>query len=295
MRSGVRSVVIFTAILLACSGFTPFASGAHLPSRARVTKRAANPNGKVLILMYHNFGPTESRYVRSYAHFKDDLQNLYDLGFRPVTMSQYISNDMPLPPGASPVVITMDDSAPTQFQVDKTGAIDPHCAVGMWHAFAVKHPDFPVRGTFYVLPPIMWMQHAWRHHKVRLLKAWGSELACHTWSHPALRYLSDARVEQELGRSMDFLAALGFDDPSLAFPYGIYPRHRALLKGFEYKKRHYRLTAAVTCDPELAPPPEFAEKHPYELPRIEARRGFMALDYWMPQFKHSTAEFYVAP
>lgn len=271
------------------------AGSKHPATALRITKRKANAKGHVLVVMYHNFGPGESRYVRSYKNFKKDLQTFYDLGFRPVTMSQYLANDMALPPGASPVIITMDDSAPTQFQVDGKGAIDPNCGVGIWSKFAETHTDFPVKGTFYVLPPIMWMQHAWRHYKVRQLKAWGSELACHTWSHPSLRGLSDAAAEREYGRSLAFLSDLGFDSPSLAFPYGIYPRHRSVLKGFKYKGKRYKFSGAVTVNPELAPSPEYASQHPWEIPRIEARRGYMALDYWLADLKNEMSEFYVAP
>jgi len=270
-------------------------AGSHGASIGRVTRRKADTKGGVLVVMYHNFGPGESRYVRSYQHFRKDLEAFYALGFRPVTMSQYLSDSMPLQPGASPVVITMDDAAPTQFQIRADGTIDPHSAVGIWHDFTASHPDFPIRGTFYVLPPIMWAQRAWRHHKVRLLKKWGSELACHTWSHPPLRYLGDDSVKRELGRSLDFLGSLGFDKPSLAFPYGIYPRHLAILKGFKWRGHAYRLTGGVTCNPDLAPRPAYATKHPYTIPRIEARRGFMALDYWIPEFKRNEHRLYVMP
>ena len=295
MLVGLRSALIVGLVALTGLAIPRFSTRTNPPAVARVTKRKADVKGNVLVVMYHNFGPGESRYVRSTKHFKQDLQNFYDLGFRPVTMSQYLANSMPIPPGSTPVVITMDDSAPTQFQIRKDGSIDPLCAVGIWKEFAEVHPDFPVRGTFYVLPPIMWMQYKWRHHKVRLLKHWGSELACHTWTHPPLRYLSDAQAEREYGRSSVFLANLGFATPSLAFPYGIYPRHLGVLKGFKYKGKKFKFTGAVTCNPELAPPPGYASKHPYTIPRIEARRGFMALDYWMPQFKRNEHRLYVSP
>jgi len=291
----VRAVAALAPGLLLCAAFADLTAGSRVHAGARITTRKADTKGGVLIVMYHNFGSAENRYTRSYRHFREDLENFYSLGFRPVTMSQYLANRMPLPPGASPVVITMDDSAPTQFAVDRKGRIDPHCAVGMWRAFAKTHPDFPVRGTFYVLPPIMWDQHAWRHHKVRLLKTWGSELACHTWSHRALRYQSDDSAAREYGRSSEFLKGLGFPQPSLAFPYGIYPRHMALLKGFKWKGKKYKFTGAVTCNPDLAPYPSFASKHPYELNRIEARRGYLALDYWMPEFKRNLHRLYVMP
>ena len=126
---GLRSVFLVGIVGLGCLASSGIYAGcAHSGHVARVTKRKPDAKGGVLVVMYHNFGPGESRYVRSYKDFRGDLENFYALGFRPVTMSQYLSNSMPLPPGASPVVITMDDSAPTQFQVNQKGSIrSPLC------------------------------------------------------------------------------------------------------------------------------------------------------------------------
>ncbi len=290
---------VFSALLVPASlslGDSPhFVAKPPANAGARVTARKANTNGRVLIVMYHNFGPRENRYTRSYDDFRGDLENFYKQGFRPVTMTQYLTNKMPIPPGSTPVIITMDDSAPTQLKLNNKGEVDPNCAVGIWSDFAAVHPDFPVKGTFYVLPVVMWDQEQWVHTKVRLLKSLGSELACHTWDHPSLRQLSDASVERELGRSMDYLASLGFDSPSLAFPYGIYPRHLPLLKDFAWHGKRYHVTGSVTCNPELSPSPEKIGGQLYTLPRIEARRGFLALDYWIPKLAKGKSNLYVTP
>ena len=76
--------------------------------------------------------------------FKQDLQLLYEKGFRPVTMSEYLDNKIDIAPGASPVVITFDDSDPSQFTLLPDGRPSANCAIGIWHAFAQKYPDFPI-------------------------------------------------------------------------------------------------------------------------------------------------------
>lgn len=292
--------------LVGCSGPTSLRSEAGTPSASpvetvvlgkppRVTERAANTNGDVLVLMYHKFASKETRYDRSYDHFKHDLGRLYDMGFRPVTMSEYLSDDMPLKPGASPVVITLDDSNETQFTMKGDGSVDPNCAVGIWQEFARLHPDFPVKGTWYVLPTVMWGQKKWVDKKVDLLKESGSELACHTWSHPVLRHLSDKQIKVEISRSLDYLSKYGFNKVSLAYPYGIYPRHMEVLDGFWMNHKAYTLTGAVTCDTDLAPAPASDDLRPFKVPRVEALEGVLGVDWWLDKIEAGKRKVFVAP
>ena len=263
---------------------------------ARVSNRKPNPNGDVLVLMYHKFAVKETHYDRSYDHFGQDLERLYQMGFRPVTLSQYLSNDMPLRPGASPVVITMDDSADSQFQLQSDGSVAPDCAVGIWETFAATHPDFPVRGTFYVLPGVMWGQKLWADRKVELLKQWGSELGSHTWDHPSLRKLSDEKVKVEIAKSLDFLRdKYGYEHVSFAYPYGIYPKNMTLLDGFYLNDRSYVMTGAVTCDTDLAPSPNSDGFKPFKVPRVEAEEGPLGVDYWLDKIERGHRAVFVAP
>lgn len=262
----------------------------------RVTNRKANTKGDVLVLMYHKFAVKETHYDRSYDHFAEDLERLYEMGFRPVTMSEYLSNDMPLTPGASPVVITMDDAASSQFQLQDDGTVAPDCAVGIWANFAATHPDFPVRGTFYVLPGVMWGQRKWADKKVEMLKQWGSELGCHTWDHPSLRTLTDDKVKDEISKALDFLRTkYGYESVSFAYPYGIYPRNMKLLDGFYQNGRTYVMTGAVTCDTDLAPSPNADGFKPFKVPRVEAEEGPLGVDWWLDKIERGHRSVFVAP
>jgi len=261
----------------------------------RVSDRKPNSQGDVLVLMYHKFAVKETRYDRSYDHFGQDLERLYEMGFRPVTMSQYLSNDMPLRPGASPVVITMDDSATSQFQLQDDGSVAPDCALGIWQTFAANHPDFPVHGTFYVLPGVMWGQKTWIDRKVELIKEWGSELASHTWDHPSLRKLTDEQVKVEIAKSLDFLRKYGYDQVSFAYPYGIYPKNMGILDGFYWHDRAYVMTGAVTCDTDLAPSPNADGFKPFKVPRVEAEEGSLGVDFWLDKIERGHRQVFVAP
>jgi hypothetical protein len=106
----------------------------------------------VLIVEFHRLAKQDARWDRSVEGFRNDLARLYRMGFRPVTLSLYVSGRMELLPGASPVVITFDDSHPSQLRFLPDGQLDPECAVGVWRAFASQHQGFPIRATFFVLP-----------------------------------------------------------------------------------------------------------------------------------------------
>lgn len=267
----------------------------RLTPAKRVSKRKGNTTGKVIIAEYHRIVPKETRWDRSIKKFKEDLQLLYERGFRPVTLSEYLDDKMDLPPGASPVVMTFDDSDPTQFKLLPDGTIDPDCAVGIWKAFADKYPDFPVKGTFYVLPNGPFGQKAMREKKLKMLKEWGSELASHTWSHKSLAKLTDEQIKAELAKSIDWIRELGFEPRHLALPFGVMPKNRALLRGFEYKGRNYRFdsVALAGAGPALAPTDERLD--PYRLPRVQGMDLDLGLRYWLEMERKEKVALYVQP
>jgi hypothetical protein len=273
---------------------TPAATEAPKPEKKRVSDRPANTEGKVLVLEYHHISEKEARWDRSIDRFKADLERLYKMGFRPVTVSEYLSNKMDLPPGASPVVLTWDDANPSQFRLLDDGSVDPKSGVGIWKAFAEEHPDFPVKGTFYVLPT-MWGQPKLVEKKVAMLKEWGSELGSHTISHPQLKKLSDEKVKEELGEAIDNLNELGFDQISIALPFGISPKDPEMLKSFEWKGKKYAMTGAMLVGANPAPAPTDPDFNPYRVPRIQSIEDDMGITYWLDKVESGDVEVYVAP
>ena len=89
---------------------TPAAAG---PGEDNGPKAKTGPNelGRLLVLEYHRIGNNEGEWVRSEAHFRNDLQMLWDRGYRPVTMRDVANGNINLPEGTSPVVFVFDDSS----------------------------------------------------------------------------------------------------------------------------------------------------------------------------------------
>jgi polysaccharide deacetylase len=267
----------------------------HWASEKRVTDRPANPNGKVFILEYHHIREGKGDMFRTTGDFREDLERLYKDGFRPCTVSDYLSNKMPLPPGASPAVFTFDDANPSQIKLRPDGSVDPDCAVGIWQEFAKEHPDFPVRATFFVLPT-MWGQSKMLAQKVALVKQLGCELADHTITHPILSKLSDEKVKREIGEAADNLEKLGTPMPvSLALPFGVSPKNKKLLESFDYNGKHYEMKGVLLVGAEPARSPLDPKFNKYRIPRVQAYSGPFGINEWLDKFEKGSVKVYVAP
>ena len=263
----------------------------------RVSDRPGNTLGRVFIVMYHHFFAGRGDLYRSPKQFRQDLQTYYDLGFRPVLASEYLANKMPLAPGAMPIILTFDDSNPTQVHFLKDGSLDPKCAVGIWKDFAETHPDFPVHGTFFVLPDMMWGQlRKYRDAKIKLVLGLGSEIESHTVSHPFLNRLSDQRVMKELGDATIRLEHFGQKPPiSLALPYGVLPRHTQVFYGFKWKGRkiHFPGVFLAAGPPARSPiDPKFKR---FRIPRMAGNWEGDAVGYWLKQLAKGKIKPYVQP
>lgn len=262
--------------------------------KERVSDRPANTDGVVFVAMYHRVMPEEGSYTRSVEGFKRDLQRLYDLGFRPVTMGEYIDDKMDLAPGASPVVMTWDDSTENQFRYLPDGSIDPTCAIGLWQEFAKTHPDFPVKGSFYVNA-----NGPFEHDgpkKVEQLLAWGCEVDSHTMTHEYLSRVDDETVKKELGGMQDYLRKLGVKNPRvMCLPFGLRPKNRELLRSFEWNGKTYTHQAALLVGSNPAPSPKDPKRDLYAIPRIQAYDGEMGLTYWLDEVEKGNVKPYVQP
>lgn len=262
--------------------------------KARVSDRPGNTDGVVFVAMYHRVMDQESAYTRSKENFKKDLQRLYDMGFRPVTVGEYIDNTMDLAPGASPIVMTWDDSTENQFRYLPNGEIDPDCAVGMWLEFAKDHPDFPVKGSFFVNANGPFEHDGQK--KVDQLLAWGCEVDSHTMTHEYLSRVDDEKVKKELAGMQDYLKEKGIKNPRiLCLPFGLKPKNRELMREFEWNGKTYKHQAALLVGSNPAPSPNDPKRDLYAIPRIQAYDGEQGLTYWLDQIEKGAVKPYVQP
>lgn len=252
----------------------------------------ADTLGVIPVLEYHLIGDRESRWGRSWQRFARDLELLHARGYRPITVRQLVERRIDIPPGTSPVVITFDDASPGQFRYVARGdslVVDPTSALGVWEAFAARHPEWKGRAVFCVLPGateghaffgdkgIQGQRTEWRMHKLRHLAAGGYELCNHTLWHANLAKMGDAGVQEQIARAQLAVdsAGTGVQMRTIALPLGVWPRNRALLTQGSWTDPRSRRTTAYRLDAVLevsggpAKSPFDPAFDPLRIPRIQ--------------------------
>lgn len=278
--------------------YTPPGSAPTVTGDEQLKQAKVNESGEVPILEYHDVVARENpkQFARSQANFRRDLERLYAEGYRPVLLHDYLDNRIAIPLGTSPVVFTFDDSRASQFRYLPDGTVDPDCALGIFQAFAARHPDFPVKATFYVLPDTMFGQPKLATKKLQTLLALGCEIGNHTVKHLKLASLSDQEVQQELAgcvsKTQHMLAQVQMD--TVALPYGSFPHNRALLASGSSEGQTYANRAALKVGAEPAPSPASTKFKPMALPRIQAYDGESGSTFWLNQLKKHPKRRYVS-
>ena len=255
-------------------------------------QRPANELGRIPILEYHLFGETEGRWQRTPARFREDLELLYERGYRPVTIRDLVAKRLDLPAGLSPVVITFDDASPGQFRLVTRGdslVVDPSSAVGMWLDMHRAHADWENRGVFCMLSGaeagraffgdkgIEGQETAWRHRKVKQLAELGFELCNHTLWHANLKGMAAPRVQEQIARLQLAIDSVvpGYEPRTFALPLGQWPDDRALAVSGAWtdpksgRTVRYRHDAVLLVAGGPARSPHDPEFDPLRLPRVQ--------------------------
>jgi len=285
------------------------------PEISEIDLKSYKPNeaGSIMILMYHNFDPVKPNndLNRTPDQFRQDLEDLYKRNYRPITVSELVDFKIEVPAGKSPVVLTFDDALPTQFKIvtgkDGQAHIDQDCAVGIMEKFSKAHPDWPTKGTFFVLPKEgrgrdPFAQTNTVADKFDYLLSHGYEVANHTSTHPDLNKLSADKIKWELATALKDIKAIAPKATMdvLALPYGVVPRkHMDLLKSGDYGGTHYENKAVLRAAwrPVLSPITSQSSKNtaqdhcvynPFALERIkpDPTQAKLAgtLEYWLKYF-----------
>jgi peptidoglycan/xylan/chitin deacetylase (PgdA/CDA1 family) len=261
-------------------------------SVAAAQTRAPNRMGVIPVLEYHLIGERESRWSRNWQRFAKDLELLHARGYRPITVRQLVERKVDVGPGLSPVVITFDDASPGQFRFVQRGdslVVDPTSAVGIWEAFAAKHPEWKGKAVFCMLPSateghaffgdkgIQGQQTAWRMRKLRHLAAGGYELCSHTLWHANLAKMSAAGVQEQIARAQLAVDSAGtrVQMRTLALPLGMWPKDRSLLRAGSWTDPRTKRTTTYAIDAILmvaggpAKSPFDTAFDPLRIPRVQ--------------------------
>lgn len=269
------------------------------PPAPQVPKGPYQPNeaGRVMVLMYHNIGYPEAEWTRTPENFRQDLELLYREGYRLVSLLDYVSNNINLPEGYAPVILTFDDATQGQFNLieeDGKPVIDPNSAVGMIKAFAEEHPDFGTAATFYSYYPNPFRQPQYKAEKYRMLVEMGMDIGNHTVGHQKLADLSDDKVQEALARHVEETQKIlpGYQVESLALPYGSRPKNQELAVTGEYNGVKYRNRAVLLVGSNPAPSPVVTKFDPAAIPRVRASDPYIGR--WLDHFRQNPGDRYVS-
>ena len=257
-----------------------------------------NELGVVPVLMYHRLLPDGGGdYDLTPAEFRAELARLYRDHYRPVTASALAAGTIDLPRGASPVVLTFDDSATSQAALLEDGRIDPDSAVGIMLDFAREHPDFRPVGTFYVnREPFGDDPRA--GEIARRLMALGFELGNHTLDHVRLDELTDEEVQREivLGNRLIRELVPDVEIETIALPFGLLPINRKLALAGSWDGESYRFAGAFLAGAEPSPSPVADDFDAREIPRIrtDPRRLLNGSSDWLSRMEATPELRYVS-
>jgi peptidoglycan/xylan/chitin deacetylase (PgdA/CDA1 family) len=269
-----------------------------------------NEVGMIPILEYHSIGGEaelaggplyDARGLNiSPATFRAQLRRMYDAGWYPINMRDALSVHMNIPRGKIPVVLTFDDSRPSQFRYRKDGSIDPNCAVGILEAFHRQHPtDWPRRASFYVLPEngrddkfydngVPFDQDGLETRKLHFLAHRGYEIGNHSTTHRSMYCLDARTLRWEMTTCQRYVQNLvpGVTVDTMALPYGIAPSDPTLwdtlLSGTQGGVT-YRNRCILWADGGPAFPPTHRNFDPRRIPRILPTPG--NVERWIATLK----------
>jgi peptidoglycan/xylan/chitin deacetylase (PgdA/CDA1 family) len=245
-----------------------------------------NELGEIPIWMYHNILDPEGIWKRTPDNFRADLQRFYELGYRLVSLTDVINNNIAISAGTSPMVLTFDDGNASNFKLIKNEkgeiVVDPDCAVGIILDFAESHPDMGTAATFFVLLPHPFSQSAsWytaeqQQWKLEQLRQWGMEIGNHTLGHPNLRkdIKSSEHLVEQLGKPHQLIQELlpGYKLNALALPFGSKPKEewREYLYSGEFNGIKYQHDVVLLVGSNPAKPYNHVNYSPQAMPRIRA-------------------------
>ncbi len=265
----VLVIIIATATCSGSSTSTSTGSGKKL-SVAEMQQLKISEAGSVMILEYHKIGE-EGRWSRSPDGFRSELQTLYDEGYRAISLTDWVTDNIKAPAGTTPVILTFDDADISQFRYLDNGQIDPNCAVGIMEQFAKDHPDFGMTATFYVLPgPFGQEQYA--QQKLEYLRSHGYDIGNHTVSHTSLEKLTDDQAVEEIAKNIQMVQGYlpGYEEKSIALPNGSEPKNPAVLVSGTYEGTSYSFVSSLLVGSNPSPAPGIKGFSPMRMPRVQS-------------------------
>lgn len=239
-----------------------------------------NEIADAMIIMYHGIYENledQNKYHRSAQGFKEDLQSLYDNGYRVISLNDWVTGNVNIEKGYSPVVITFDDGLSSAFSLEEVnGKLVPakNTAVDIMDEFYEAHPDFGKAATFFVYSDSDIFRGAGTiSERFEYLINNGYDIGNHTKSHRNLKKDDDASLQYQIGYNDNYIEwfAPNYTVSAIAYPYGEMPNEaylKSVLSG-KYENNSYEYDIALRASPSGGSTnPYNVSFNPYSVPRV---------------------------
>ncbi|MFN2555284.1 MAG: polysaccharide deacetylase family protein [Nitriliruptorales bacterium] len=251
---------------------TPAEESAPQLPEEELRRLRVNELGRVLVMEWHDVEGVDGRWETSQATFRAQIKELYDRGYRPVTVEEFATGTFPIPAGTSPVLLTFDDSYESHFRLGPAGEPAPNSVVGILEEFERDHPDWRGTAVFYIYWPVPFRVLDQIPAKLRWLAENGYEIGNHSLNHDDLSKLDDLGVQRSLALAQSEVEKVvpGYRLGSLALPFGLWPKNKSLATEgtFEGVSYHHDIVLLVGFMPARSP--HDVEYKPMEVQRVQA-------------------------
>lgn len=262
-----------------------------------------NESGQIMVVMFHNFIETytkgDKEFTTTFSDFEKLLSDLYEKKYRLVNLTDLLNNNINIPAGCIPMVFTFDDGTKGEFNlIESNGQLDvnPKSAVGIMKEFNRKHPDFGMKGTFYVNLGVKTFEGSGTlKQRLEYLVNMGFEIGNHTKNHVSLPSIKSAqKIMQEVGGNQQLMLQLvpGYYFNSFSLPFGGAAKNltQYVIKG-EYEGVKYENRAIMLVGANPAPSPVSPSFNPLQLPRVRSN-GLIPVQYdlnwWISKLQQSS-------
>lgn len=225
-----------------------------------------NENGDIMVVMYHSIARTTNHYEwhRTKSEFIQDINYMYTHDYVLISMAEYLSGNIDIPKGKTPILITFDDGIKSCYSLveNEEGklVVNSDTLVGILENFKNKHPDFGTGGVLYLTKQPFDNDAFYNNasqgsyeDRLRYLLSLGYEIGNHTYSHNKMNSMNYKTIESEIGKLNNMVYDLtGKKTIYLAYPYGITPNKNYMkaVRDGEYKGISYNIQSAVLAGPE---------------------------------------------